>query len=91
MKCARSRKTPKTGYNHATACQMVAYALHTGKRVTFDDQKQDLVLSWLVKTNRKTPNPVCQQTGFGVPEKYYFQNARSLLPAVLFSNRKSRI
>ena len=49
MDCVRSRKTPnapaKAGYNHATACQMVTYALQTGKRVTFDEQKQDLVLS----------------------------------------------
>jgi hypothetical protein len=49
MECVRSRKTPnapaKVGYNHSIATQMTTYALHTGKRVTFDDTKQDIVLS----------------------------------------------
>nr|MCU0355068.1 Gfo/Idh/MocA family oxidoreductase [Cytophagales bacterium] len=49
MDCVRSRKTPnapaRAGYNHAVACQMVTMALQTGKRVTFDAAKQDIVLS----------------------------------------------
>jgi predicted dehydrogenase len=49
MECIRSRKTPHAdvhaGYNHSTAICMTAAALHTGRRVTFDDAKQEVVVS----------------------------------------------
>jgi predicted dehydrogenase len=47
MECVRSRKTPNAdihaAYSHSIALCMTIAALHTGKRVTFDDQKQDVV------------------------------------------------
>jgi predicted dehydrogenase len=47
MECVRSRKTPNAdihaGYNHSVALCMTIAALQTGKRVTFDDAKQDVV------------------------------------------------
>ena len=49
MECVRSRETPhadvKAGYNHSVANIMCTAALHTGKRVTFDDKAQDIVVS----------------------------------------------
>lgn len=49
MECVRSRETPhadvKAGYNHSVANIMCTVALHTGKRVTFDDKSQDIVVS----------------------------------------------
>jgi hypothetical protein len=49
MECVRNRKTPnasvRAGYNHSVANQMTYAALTTGKKVTFDDAKQDLVVS----------------------------------------------
>lgn len=49
MECVRSRKTPNAdvhdGYNHSTAICMTIAALHTGRRVTFDDAKQEVVIS----------------------------------------------
>ncbi len=49
MECVRSRKEPnapaKVGYNHSVANIMATAALHSGKRVTFDSKKQDIVLS----------------------------------------------
>jgi len=49
MECVRSRKQPnasaKAGYNHSVANMMATMALHTGKRVTFDSQKQEIILS----------------------------------------------
>lgn len=49
MECVRSRKTPnasvRAGYNHSVANIMTTKALHTGKRITFDDKKQDVVIS----------------------------------------------
>jgi predicted dehydrogenase len=49
MECVRSRKTPhadvRAGYNHSTAICMTVAALHTGRRVTFDDAKQEVVIS----------------------------------------------
>jgi predicted dehydrogenase len=49
MECIRSRKTPNAdihaGYNHATAICMTITALHTGRRVTFDDAKQEVIVS----------------------------------------------
>lgn len=47
MECVRSRRTPNAdihaGYNHSVALCMTIAALHTGKRVTFDDGKQEVV------------------------------------------------
>jgi len=48
MECVRSRKTPnadiRAAYNHSVALCMTIAALQTGKRVTFDDAKQDVVI-----------------------------------------------
>ena len=48
MECIRSRQTPHAdvhaGYNHSTAICMTIAALQTGKRVTFDDGKQEVVV-----------------------------------------------
>jgi predicted dehydrogenase len=48
MECIRSRQTPHAdvhaGYNHSTAICMTIAAMHTGKRVTFDDAKQKVVV-----------------------------------------------
>lgn len=48
MECVRSRRTPnadiRAGYNHSVALCMTIAALHTGKRVTFDDAKQEVVV-----------------------------------------------
>jgi hypothetical protein len=48
MESVRSRKTPNAdvhaGYNHSTAISMTVAALHTGRRVTFDDVKQEVVI-----------------------------------------------
>jgi predicted dehydrogenase len=48
MECVRSRKTPNAdihaAYNHSVALCMTIAALHTGKRVTFDEAKQDVVV-----------------------------------------------
>ncbi|HYO63304.1 MAG TPA: Gfo/Idh/MocA family oxidoreductase [Pyrinomonadaceae bacterium] len=48
MECIRSRKTPnadiRAGYNHSVALCMTIAALHTGKRVTFNDAKQEVVV-----------------------------------------------
>jgi len=47
MECIRSRKQPNadiySGYNHAIANCMTAEALHTGKKITFDQAKQEVV------------------------------------------------
>lgn len=44
MECVRNRKTPnasvEAGYNHSVANIMARIATETGKKVTFDDQKQ---------------------------------------------------
>lgn len=49
MECVRSRKTPnasvKAGYNHSVANIMTRMALQTGKKITFDDDKQEVVVS----------------------------------------------
>ena len=49
MDCVRSRKTPnadiEAGYNHSVALCMAIAAMHTGKRITFDDVKQDVVIA----------------------------------------------
>lgn len=48
MECVRSRKTPnasvRAGYNHSVANIMTRTALETGKKVTFDDVKQELII-----------------------------------------------
>jgi predicted dehydrogenase len=48
MESVRSRKTPNAdvhaGYNHSMAISMTVAALHTGRRVTFDDAKQEVVV-----------------------------------------------
>lgn len=49
MDCIRSRKTPNAdvvaGYNHSVALCMTIAALHTGRRVSFDDKKQEVVIA----------------------------------------------
>jgi hypothetical protein len=48
MECIRTRKTPnasvQAGYNHSTAICMTVAAMKTGQRVSFDDQKQTVVV-----------------------------------------------
>jgi predicted dehydrogenase len=48
MECVRSRKTPNAsidaGYSHSIALCMNVAAIQTGKRVTFDDAKQEVVI-----------------------------------------------
>jgi len=47
MECVRSRKTPnadiEAGYSHSMALCMTIAAIQTGRRVTFDDAKQEVV------------------------------------------------
>lgn len=47
MECVRSRQKPNAdinaAYQHSTALCMTIAALHTGKRVTFDEAKQEIV------------------------------------------------
>lgn len=49
MECVRSRKKPnadiEAGYNHSVALCMTIAAMQTGKKVTFDDVKQDVVVA----------------------------------------------
>ncbi|MBO0938303.1 Gfo/Idh/MocA family oxidoreductase [Fibrella sp. HMF5335] len=49
MECVRSRQEPnapaRVGFNHSVANIMATTALHTGKRVTWDSVKQDMVVS----------------------------------------------
>ncbi|RNI28784.1 Gfo/Idh/MocA family oxidoreductase [Rufibacter latericius] len=49
MECVRSRKTPnasvKAGYDHSVANIMTRVAMQTGKRVTFNAAKQEVVIS----------------------------------------------
>ena len=49
MECVRSRKTPNAdvhaGYNHSTAICMTIAALHSGRRVSFDDAKQEVIVA----------------------------------------------
>lgn len=48
MECIRSRRTPnadiRAAYNHSVALCMTIAALQTGKRVTFNDAKQEVVV-----------------------------------------------
>jgi predicted dehydrogenase len=47
LECIRSRKAPNAdiiaGYNHSVADIMTTAALHTGRRVTFDDSAQEVL------------------------------------------------
>lgn len=47
MECVRSRKPPvadiHAGYGHSIALSMAITALHTGKKVLFDEKSQDIV------------------------------------------------
>ena len=49
MECVRSRKTPnadiEAGYSHSVALCMTIAAVQTGRRVTFDDARQEVVVS----------------------------------------------
>jgi predicted dehydrogenase len=49
MECVRSRKQTnapaRAGFNHSVANIMATTALHTGKRVTWDAKKKDIVVS----------------------------------------------
>jgi hypothetical protein len=49
MECVRSRRQPnadiRAGYNHSVALCMTIAAMQSGKRVTFDDRRQEVVLS----------------------------------------------
>ncbi|REA63711.1 gfo/Idh/MocA family oxidoreductase [Dyadobacter luteus] len=49
MECIRSRKETnapaRVGFNHSVANIMATQALHTGKRVSWDPKKKDIVLS----------------------------------------------
>jgi len=49
MECVRSRKTPnasiEAGYSHSVALCMTIAAIQTGRRVAFDDAKQEVVVA----------------------------------------------
>lgn len=49
MECIRSRKQPnapaRAGFNHSVANIMSTQALHTGKKVTWDHKKSEIILS----------------------------------------------
>lgn len=49
MECVRSRKTPnadiRAGYNHSVALCMTIAAIQSGRRVTFDDAQQEVVVT----------------------------------------------
>jgi predicted dehydrogenase len=48
MECVRSRKKPnadiEAGYSHSVALCMTIAAIQTGRRITFDDAKQEVVI-----------------------------------------------
>jgi hypothetical protein len=48
MECVRTRKKPnadiEAGYNHAVALCMTVAAMQSGRKVTFNDAKQDVVI-----------------------------------------------
>ncbi len=48
MECVRSRKTPNAdihaAYNHSVALNMTIAAMHSGKRVTFNEIKQEVII-----------------------------------------------
>jgi hypothetical protein len=47
MDCIRTRRTPRApiraGYNHSVALCMTIAAMRSGKRVTFDDDRQEVI------------------------------------------------
>src|SRR2546428_4916926 len=49
MECVRTRKKPnadiEAGYNHSVALCMTVAAMHSGRKVMFDDSKRDIVMS----------------------------------------------
>lgn len=49
MECIRSRKEPhapiEAGYNHSVASLMVTESLHRGRKVIFDEKKQEIINS----------------------------------------------
>lgn len=49
VECIRSRKAPvadvQAGYNHSVALCMTIAAMHSGKRATFDDAKQEVTMA----------------------------------------------
>ena len=48
MECVRSRKQPNAsidaGYSHSIALCMTVAAMHSGRKVMFDDAKRDVVM-----------------------------------------------
>jgi hypothetical protein len=48
LECVRTRQTPvadvEAGYNHSVALCMTIAALHSGKRATFNEVKQEVIL-----------------------------------------------
>lgn len=48
MECVRSRRRPnadiEAGYNHSVALCMTIAAMHTGRKATFDDERQEVVV-----------------------------------------------
>ncbi len=48
MECVKTRKSPnasvEAGYNHSVALCMTIAALQSGKKVTFDDSKQEVII-----------------------------------------------
>jgi predicted dehydrogenase len=48
MECVRSRKTPNAsidaGYSHSVALCMTIAAIQTGRRISFDDAKQEVII-----------------------------------------------
>jgi hypothetical protein len=49
MECVRSRQRPnadiEAGYSHSVALCMTIAAMQTGRRVGFDDARQDVVVA----------------------------------------------
>ena len=49
MECVRSRRTPNAnidaGYSHSVALCMTIAAIQTGKRITFDDARQEVIIA----------------------------------------------
>jgi predicted dehydrogenase len=49
MECVRTRKQPnadiEAGYRHSVALCMTVAAMHSGRKISFDDNKQDIVMS----------------------------------------------
>jgi hypothetical protein len=60
MECVRSRKTPnasiEAGYSHSVALCMTIAALQTGQRITFDDQRQEVIIGARASTDSASRN-----------------------------------